>query len=178
MVFVMASLSEINSPSRLLVKALLFLILFGLLNMTYQAGRDGLVGRVLIDRMTVSVSGWLIGELDPAEHIRAQGHRLISPKVRLSVLNGCEGTDVMLLLCAALMVFPMSWRQRIRGIIGGILLIYVINQVRIVTLYYSLRYYRSLFDPLHSFVAPSVIVALSVLYFLCWTSHASRKEHI
>jgi exosortase family protein XrtM len=156
-------------------KAMLFLLLFGVFNAAYQNGRDGMLQHLLIDRMTVSVSAWLIGQFTPQEGVSAQGHRLISPGVRLSVLNGCEGTEAMLLLCAALLVYPMAWWHRLQGIAIGVLLIYMMNQARIVALYYCLRYDRPLFETLHGYLAPTVVVLLTVLFFMYWIAHANQQ---
>jgi exosortase family protein XrtM len=126
--------------------------------------------------MTVRPSATLIAWLTPGEGVVSQGHRLVSPHVRLSVLNGCEGTEVMLLLAAAMLAFGMRWPRKLLGILAGGLLVYLTNQVRIVALFYSLRFDRSLFETLHAYVAPIIVIAVAGFFVLYWVSHAEPRR--
>ncbi len=157
-------------------RTLLFLGLSFALQLTYQLGRDGALVRWWIDRATVAPSAVVISWLTPDERVVAHGHQLVSPHTRLSVLNGCEGTDVILLLVAAMFAFGTSWRRKLLGVVVGGLLVYLVNQVRIVALYYSLRFDRSLFEALHGYIAPIVLVAASGLFVLVWVSHAEPRR--
>jgi exosortase family protein XrtM len=160
------------SPGTLTTFPLIFLVLFLVFQVLYQSGRDTFVVRIVIDDLTVAPSARLISWLTPDEGVVAQGHRLVSPRVRLSVLNGCEGTDVMLMLMAAMIAFnKMIWRRRLLGITVGALVVYLANQIRIVTLYYALRADRSLFEALHGYVAPIAVIAVAGLFFMRWISH-------
>lgn len=163
------------SPRLLTTYTLSFLGLFFVFQHFYQSSRDAALLRFWIEDLTVAPSAVLISWLTPDERVVAHGHQLVSPRVRLSVLNGCEGTDVLLLLAAAMLAFGMSWRRRLLGILAGGLLVYVVNQARIVALYYSLRFDRSLFEALHGYVAPIVLVAAAGLFFVYWVSHAEPR---
>lgn len=151
--------------------AVFMLALFFALQCLYQTSRDSSLQRIWIDRLTVVPSAALISWLSPDEAVITQGQHLISPHVRMSVLNGCEGTEIILLLMAALFALPLSWRRKLSGILLGGLLIYGANQLRIVTLYYCLRFDRSLFDSLHGTIAPLTIIAIAAAFFLYWTRH-------
>jgi exosortase family protein XrtM len=82
----------------------------------------------------------------------------------------------MLLLAAAMLAFRMSWRRKLLGILAGGLLVYFTNQARIVALYYSLRFDRSLFEALHGYVAPIIAIAAAGLFVLYWVSHAEPSR--
>jgi exosortase family protein XrtM len=109
---------------------------------------------------------------DPGERVIAEGHRLVSPWARLNVLNGCEGTETLLLLVAAFLVFPARLRHKLQGLLGGSLLIYTLNQTRIVGLYYALRHDRDSFQLLHGVLAPTLIILAASLFFLVWAKQA------
>lgn len=156
--------------------AALFLALAFAFQCLYQSGKDTRLVRLLIDDLTVAPSAVLISWLTPDEGVVAQGHRLVSPHARLSVLNGCEGTDVMLMLAAAMLAFGMHWRRKVVGILAGGLLVYALNQARIVALYYSLRVDRSLFETLHGYVAPIIVIAAAGLFVLYWVSRAEPRR--
>lgn len=150
------------------VFALLFLPLFGALSLLYHTARGTAVERVLIDILTVKPSAAVISFFTPADQVVAQGSRLVSPYVRLSILNGCEGIETMLLLIAAVLAFAAPWRDKILGVVVGTLLIYTLNQSRIVLLYYAFRHDRELFHLLHGYLFPMMLVAGAGFYFLWW----------
>lgn len=158
--------------------AALFLALFFVFQLSYGQARGTVVERVAIDHATVAPSAALINLFTPAEQVRAEGHRLVSEGVRLSVLNGCEGTESLLLLCSAILAFRAPWKQKLIGMLLGGALVYAINQMRIVGLYYALRHDKGLFDAIHGYIGPTLIVVLACLFFLWWVrrigSYADR----
>jgi exosortase family protein XrtM len=153
-----------------------FIIVFFTLQMLYQNCRGTPIEHVMIDQMTVTPSAQLISWLTPQEGIVARGHSLISRHVHLSVQNGCEGTEAILMLASAILVFPRGWKSKLSGIVVGGLLIYALNQARIVGLYYCLRFDRSLFELLHSYIAPTLVIAMTGLYFIYWVSGAEPQQ--
>lgn len=155
--------------------SLLFLLVFTLLHVGYQASRGTVIERVAINRATVSPSAFLINLLDSGERVVADGHRLISPVARLSVLNGCEGTESLFLMIAAIVAYTARWRQKATGILTGILLIYLVNLARIVGLWFALRYDRHLFAVLHGYIAPILIITVGCLFYLWWMQWTLRS---
>lgn len=154
----------------------LFMLLFLLFELAYYTSRDTIVERFLIDHATVSPSVQLINWIAPQESVVASGHRLISPHVKLSVLNGCEGTETILLLISAILAFGIHWRYKIAGIFFGTALVYLFNQGRIVSLYYALRYDKTLFDMIHGYIGPTIMIILAGLFFLAWINLSNRFE--
>lgn len=158
--------------------ALAFLAVFAVLYGLYAMTRGTTVERLVIDEWTVSPGVTIINLLTPAEAVKASGHRLVSNKARLSVLNGCEGTESLFLLVAAITAFGATWRAKAVGILAGTALIFVLNQIRIVSLYYALRHERAWFEALHGYIAPTLIVFAGALFFLWWVSRVARPVHV
>lgn len=98
----------------------------------------------------------------------ASGTSITSPSFAVNVKNGCNGIEAMLILLAALLAFPMSWRVRLQGIALGTLLIQILNLVRITTLYLLGKYHPQLFDIFHNAVWQVVIVLSAVVFFFEW----------
>jgi exosortase/archaeosortase family protein len=76
----------------------------------------------------------------------------------------------MFLLIAAVLPYPAGWRAKLAGVIGGVGLMYLLNQVRILVLVLSLHWHRDWFASLHGFIAPTCIVVIGGIYFLVWTN--------
>jgi len=122
----------------------------------------------LIDNATVRPSVFLINQINPHERVKAKGHRLVSSHAKLSVLNGCEGTESMFLIIAAILAFQTSWRHKVTGLVLGMMTIYLANQVRIVSLYFAARHDQALFAALHGYIAPTLIIAIGCAFYIGW----------
>jgi exosortase family protein XrtM len=154
----------------------LFLFLFGVLQFSYSIFGNSLTERLIIDDLTVKPSAFIINILAPQEQVQSFGHSLISPWVRLNIVNGCEGIESIFLVTAALLAYHLPLRAKIKGIVLITALLYALNQLRITAMYFSYRYDRSLFSALHGYIGPTLIVLIGSLFFLWWiTKHPSVK---
>ena len=149
---------------------LAFLLAFFLLQYGYSASRGTIFEHLVIDVATVQPSVAIINLVAPGEQAAATGHRIVSPLGGLSVLNGCEGTESIFLLLAAIAAFSAPWKHKLKGAFLGTVFIYLLNQGRIVSLYFAAHHDRHWFDLLHGYVAPTLIIVLGCVFFLWWAS--------
>ncbi len=157
---------------RLLRRALAFVLVFMALQAGWEAARGSWIERLWVHEMTVRSAVTVINLLTPDVLAVAQASRIVAPGGGLNVLFGCEGTDVVFMLAAAFLVFPMAARARALGLLSGLVWVFVLNQLRIAALFYSFRADRALFDLLHTTAAPLVMIALTGLFFHLWLRHA------
>lgn len=150
------------------VSALVFLAVFFVLQMSYDACRGSDFEYFILGDLTVAPTAAVINLLTPAVHVKALGNQLIAPGGGITVLKGCEGTEIMFMLMAAFAAVVMPWRRRLSGLGLGILLVFCLNQVRLVSLFYVYRNEPSLFNLLHGTVAPIVLILCVALYALYW----------
>jgi len=166
------------SPRRglraLAVRSVAFIVVFMVLQAGWEAARGSWIERLWVHDLTVRSATVVINLLTPQAQAVAEGARIVAPGGGLNVLFGCEGTDVVFLLAAAFLVFPMSWRARGLGLLIGLLWVFALNQARIVALFYSFRADRSLFELLHTTAAPLVMIVLTGLFFHLWLQRADR----
>jgi exosortase family protein XrtM len=158
--------------------ALVFLVVFFVLQMGYGASRGSAFEHFVITDLTVVPSAALINLLTPLVHVQALGNQLIAPGGGITVLKGCEGTEVMFMLTAAFAAVVIPWRRRLIGLGLGILLVFGLNQVRLVTLFYVHRSDSSLFNLLHGTVAPIVLIIVVALYVLFWTDDGRKASEL
>ena len=150
------------------LQALLFGAVFLLLQTGYGALRDTWVERLVIDTFTVKSAVWSIRAMTPDIAVEAIGTRLKAPGGGINIINGCEGTEVLFLLCAAFASVRMPWRARLAGVLVGTILVFVLNQGRVLALFYAYRSDKALFDLLHGTLAPLLLIALSAVFFFLW----------
>jgi exosortase family protein XrtM len=175
-----AATRETQSGISALVRQILaFLVLVSLLQGLWSAARGTAVERLVIHGATVSSAVALINLVTPDVRAVAVGSRISASGGGLNILNGCEGVEVLFLLLAALIAFPLPPRRRVLGVAIGTLFVFVLNQARILALFYAFRADRTLFGQLHGTVAPIVLIVATALFFLFWTRNAGagRAPH-
>lgn len=71
------------------------------------------------------------------EQFRVHGQDLSSPRFAVTIYNGCNGLEAILVFVAGVPAFPASWRARLPGVVVGFVAVQVLNVVRVVSLYYA-----------------------------------------
>lgn len=152
-------------PLRLL---LIFLAVFFALQYGWEMSRGSALERLVIHDLTATPAAWLIDWIWPESGVLAVDHRLVSSQGRLNILNGCEGLETLFLLTAAFIAYPFRWPTRLLGLGLGTLLVFALNQGRIVALWYAFIHDRALFGVLHGVVLPLALVACCLVFFLAF----------
>jgi exosortase family protein XrtM len=149
-----------------------FVVLFIVLQAAHYATRD-YTTPLLVDTMTTRASSALINIITPDEKTVVRGNAIVGGAT-VEIMRGCEGIEGMLLLIAAVLAFPARAPAKIYGIMGGILFIYAFNLTRIAGLYYTVRFRPALFDMMHIYVGQTVIIIISLIFFVFWVSRIER----
>lgn len=149
-------------------RSVTFLVVFLLLQGLWAGVRGTSVERLVIDEATVGSSVALINLLTPEVGAAAAGTRIRAQGGGLNILNGCEGVEVLFLLLAGLSVLGLSFRRWIVAVVYAFLLVFALNQLRILALFYAYRSDKALFSLLHGTVAPVVLIAASALFLSLW----------
>ncbi len=108
------------------------------------------------------------------EKVTIQGCLLASPRFAVTIFNGCNGLITTLIFLSAVLAFPVGWRPKLIGVVGGIVAIQVINMIRIVSLYYIGAFFPSWFNNAHVVVWQSIVILAGVALWVFW---ASRYGH-
>ena len=82
----------------------------------------------------------------------------------------------MFMLAAAFAAVVMPWQRRLTGVVLGVLLVFCMNQVRLVALFYVHRSDPTLFNLLHGTVAPVVLITAVALYVFFWMGNGQATE--
>jgi exosortase family protein XrtM len=159
----------------LVLRLAIFAASFALMQHLYARSAGGALETFIVNHLTVGTAAALLDWADPTLGVTARGARLTAPGGGINVLNGCEGTDVAFLLISAFLVAPVSWRRRLAGVGIGLALVFVLNQVRVIALFHTVRSAREWFDVLHGTVAPLVLIAVTGAFFAFWVG-ATRSR--
>ncbi len=105
-----------------------------------------------------------------------QGTVITLPSIALDVRFGCNGLEAVMIYAVAVIAFPSPWKKKLIGILGGFVVIQVINILRIVSLAYSAIHFKSLFEYIHIYVAQGLMIAVSLGIFFVYLDYAKRSQ--
>ena len=154
-----------GSPGAFCVR---LVVLLGLLTaLTLAAPFKALIENPLI-ALNAWLSHWILDLM--GEEVSRDGNFVRAREFSFEVVSGCTGLFVFLFLLSAVVAFPSSWGRRLRAIAIGAALIFVLNQLRIVSLFYVGRHYFEYFKHVHVFFWQSVIIVVTALYWYSWAA--------
>jgi exosortase H (IPTLxxWG-CTERM-specific) len=107
----------------------------------------------------------------------ASGDILMSPLngFQIQVVSGCNAVNVTILLWAAMLVYPASWTQRLKGVVLGSFAIHGLNLLRVISLFYLGQYNAALFDFAHFYLWEGLIVVDTLVAFGVWAHLIARS---
>jgi exosortase H (IPTLxxWG-CTERM-specific) len=120
------------------------------------------------------ISAWLIQLFDHG----VQAHGIVlqdrASGFAVSIEAGCNGIEASIVLIAAMVAFPASWRMKLIGIAVGILAIQAMNLLRIITLFYLGQWNQTAFEWAHLYIWQSLIILDVLVVFLIWMRYLPR----
>ena len=138
-------------------------------------------------------SDWFKDSLDPVLNLYAsissvllnligQGTTAVQQTVdgdafSVNIKQGCDAIAPMLLYLSAVVLYPISAKWKWQGLLGGLSILFVLNIIRIVTLYLSGAYGSiEFFDFMHIEFWQVLYIILTVFVWLVWIRWASKKQ--
>jgi exosortase H (IPTLxxWG-CTERM-specific) len=94
----------------------------------------------------------------------------------MEIRDGCNGINVVILLWAAILAYPVPWTLRAAGLPFALVGIQVANLARVISLYYIGQYSASLFDFAHHYLWETLIILDGILLFGIWSKLAMRRK--
>ena len=144
-------------------------ILYAAFHFAYNQIPDDYLRNTIYPNVIGHAAAETIKTLTPDRTVVVSNNALISPRAKMNIVRGCDGSGVWFMLSAAIIGFGASFRQTITGLEAGTITDYIINQIRIVGLYYVIEHNRAWFPPVHTYYAPTLIIILIAGFFLFWT---------
>lgn len=119
------------------------------------------------------LAGGVLVLFDPA--VRVNGI-LIGGKFPLEIGPSCDAADAMALLTAAILAFPAPWTSRVVGLVLGTAGLFILNVIRICSLYFIGTIGVGQFDFAHHDLWPVVVIFAAGLLFLGWARWAQGRQ--
>jgi exosortase family protein XrtM len=157
---------------------LLFLFFYSLFHYGYYLIPDDTLRNTVYQEGITRVSADLINWITPQEQAQAAQNRIQSRAAILEIVRGCDGAGVLFLVLSAILAFPTSVKRKLVGLVLGLSFTYLLNQARIIALYYITAYQHQWFLPSHTYLFPTLIIILCSLFFLWWARSGSNHTHV
>lgn len=105
------------------------------------------------------------------------GDVLRSPSTGFAVKvdNGCSGLEAVILICAAVLAFPTTWKMRLIGVVACSAAILGLNLVRIISLFYIGQYSTTWFEWAHLYAWDILIMVDGVIAMLLWSRYVIAR---
>jgi len=161
------------SPFSGLRFVLLLVAVYGTCDWAYQRIPDAVLRDSVYFHVFVRPGAALVNLIAPGEHVQADGNLLRSSRALLEIVRGCDGAGALFLVLAAVLAFPATWKARAIGALSGAALVYGLNTLRLVGLYFVEAYRADWFQPLHTYFVPSLLVLTLCVFFMQWAAWAS-----
>jgi exosortase/archaeosortase family protein len=107
-------------------------------------------------------AGFVLRWFEP--HIHVTGQDIVG-RYSLHIVKTCDAMDVTILLTSAIVAWPSPWKRRVVGAALGIALLFVLNVLRICSLYWIGIAFPSFFEVAHLDVWPALILLVTIGFF-------------
>ena len=111
--------------------------------------------------------------------VAANGDILSNPRTGYSIRveDTCNASNVTVLLWAAILAFPATWRQKLVGLVIGTFALHVVNLLRIISLFYIGQHQPAWFEFTHLYVWEALIMLVTLAIFWTWVQQMDRSQN-
>jgi exosortase/archaeosortase family protein len=134
------------------------------------AGSDAVMGG--FQRGLARITGGILNLL--GHRTVVTGTTVSSEAFGITVVTACTGLFTTGLFLMAVIAFPTGWTSKLIGVGLGVGGIFLLNVVRLVSLYYIGVHLPGLLDPAHQLVWQSVLIVFAVALWLLWAGRWAR----
>jgi exosortase/archaeosortase family protein len=111
----------------------------------------------------------------PQEGSRLPSYLVVGERARVDIAIDCNGAWAFAIFVAAVLAMPgCGWRARAWGIGLGVPALWIVNTIRVVSLYFVAVYIPSVFEELHLYVWQFLIIAAALGLLLLWAEYFVR----
>lgn len=135
----------------------------------------------VINGINARIASFILNLLGQGTH--PDGFSIASEKFSVSIAMGCDAVEAMALFAIAVITFPGRIVHKVIGVPLGVALLFVLNLVRIVSLYLVGVYYPSAFELMHVEVWQILFIIFAIALWVFWikrtrnpNSHVSQQN--
>lgn len=110
--------------------------------------------------------------------IIVDGPVVSSGRFSFQIVDLCTAIMPMMIFTAGIVAFPSRITAKLYGLVLGLIAIFVVNQVRLLSLFFIGTYAPNLFESVHLLVWQSLMVLLALGLWLLWIYKYARTAAV
>jgi exosortase H (IPTLxxWG-CTERM-specific) len=118
--------------------------------------------------MLASISTYIVTLFDPSVVASGNVMRNTVNGFAVAIEAGCNGVEATIVLVAAILAFPASWKRKLAGLAIGIAAVQILNVVRVISLFYIGQWDFAVFEWAHQYVWQALIMLDVLVVWLVW----------
>jgi len=153
-----------------------FLALFGFLMALFYAFtqtaafKDGLLPFVIkVNAHTSNLILVILGQGTAVE-----GTRIASPAFSVDIKRGCDALEPIAFFLFGVLSYPAPLRRKWPGMLAGVVVLFLLNLIRIVSLYLIGKFFYRLFEFMHADFWQVVFIIAAIVLWAVWIMWATR----
>lgn len=129
-----------------------------------------------VARVQAALSGVALGVIGYAVQVTGNVVTASDGGFALEIRQGCDAAEATALFVAASLAYPAPWRDRGRAAAGGVALIFVLNVLRVITLYLIGVHLPRWFHFAHVDLWPALILADALVIWALWARSLTGRR--
>lgn len=101
-----------------------------------------------------------------------------SPQFAFQIVDLCTAIMPMMIFTAAVLAYPSRIKEKVIGLLIGLVGIFLVNQIRLVSLFYIGAYAPGIFETAHLLVWQSLMILLAIGFWLIWVYKYVRSTAV
>ncbi|MCK4856820.1 MAG: exosortase H [candidate division Zixibacteria bacterium] len=86
----------------------------------------------------------------------------------VDIKEGCNGVYAIIIFLAGVVAYPTGWKKKLVGIVFGSIALFIVNNIRVLTLFYLVVYKPEWFEEAHQTIWQFAIILVGGLLWLIW----------
>jgi exosortase H (IPTLxxWG-CTERM-specific) len=119
------------------------------------------------------VSGMFLSLIGYATEV--SGDLIYSSQFSVSIKKGCDAAEPMAIFIAGIVAFPALIKKKFVGLGIGLFILFLLNVVRIATLYITGIHYPDFFESMHLAVWQVAFIFVAILLWFLWLKFVVGK---
>ncbi len=133
---------------------------------------------LLVHALQVKPAAILLDLTLAGDKVRSEGSIIFTETVRMDIARGCDGIETWLLMVTAFLTYPMSVNKRVGAVAWGSLIVFVLNYIRIVSMFYVVIRRPGWFDFVHDTLWQGGMVMVCLLFVHHWLKPRTQDPPI
>jgi exosortase/archaeosortase family protein len=107
--------------------------------------------------------------------VQANGSSIALHGFNVDIGPGCIAFYEIFVFAAAIVAYPLRMKDKIAGVVLGMVAVWTTNLLRVIGLFLSGVYFPKVFEILHDHVAQAIFILFMVVLWVLWVGNSTKR---